>query len=292
MSNGRRVRHWVFTLNNPSQPLAFPESVRYAIYQLESGESGTRHYQGYVEFNESQRLSACRALIAGAHWEPRRGTREQARDYCRKEEGRLDGPWEHGEFASGGQGHRSDLAEIKEKLDEGATLLQLAEEHFNSFVRYHRSFALYSVLRGPKRNFQTVGIFILGPTGTGKSKWCQDFDADAYWKPPGKWWDGYSGQSTVILDDFYGWLPYHDLLRLLDRYPLSVEVKGSTVPFVARTIVITSNKHYTKWYSNENITSDMSALERRISRYIWIPEQENIQEFSDSLTFGGRVLFE
>ena len=27
--------------------------------------------------------------------------------------------------------------------------------------------------------------------------------ADAFWKAPeSKWWDGYSGQETVVLDDF------------------------------------------------------------------------------------------
>lgn len=289
--NGRRARSWCFTLNNPSEPLSWPDTVRYAIYQLESGDSGTRHYQGYVEFSNPVRLGTCRSLIPGAHWETRRGTREQARDYCKKEESRLDGPWEHGEWI-GGQGRRTDLATIKEKLDEGCSLADIAEEHFNSFVRYNRSFALYSVIKGPKRNFNTTGIFICGPTGTGKSKWCMDFDSDAYWKMPGKWWDGYTGQQTVVLDDFYGWLPYHELLRLLDRYPLSVEVKGSTVPFMAQTVIITSNQHYTKWYKDERITEDMSALERRISRYIWIPEQEDIQEFSESLSFGAKVLFE
>ena len=51
---------------------------------------------------------------------------------------------------------------------------------------------------------------------------------DAFWKAPeSKWWDGYSGHETVVLDDFkdYG-MPLVDLQRLLDWYPLWVEVKG------------------------------------------------------------------
>ena len=41
--------------------------------------------------------------LEGAHFEPRRGTRDQARDYCRKAETKVDGPWEHGAFGAGGQ---------------------------------------------------------------------------------------------------------------------------------------------------------------------------------------------
>lgn len=287
----RQSRSWCFTLNNPSGTPEWPDAVRYAIYQLERGASGTPHYQGYVEFYGPTRLRSCRELMPTAHWEPRRGTRDEARDYCRKEDSRIEGPFEFGVWRTGGQGKRNDLATVKEKIDEGADMCAIAEEHFSAFVRYNRGLTLYATIKGPRRNFPTTGIFLLGPTGTGKSKWCMDFDSSAYWKMPGKWWDGYTGQKTVILDDFYGWLPYHDLLRLLDRYPLSVEVKGSTVPFIAETIIITSNSHYTKWYKDERIKDDMSALERRISRYLWLPELGKLEEFTCSLRFAASTLF-
>ena len=42
-----------------------------------------------------------------------------------------------------------------------------------------------------------------GPSGTGKSRWVAATWPDAFWKAPeSKWWDGYSGQETVVLDDF------------------------------------------------------------------------------------------
>ena len=67
-----------------------------------------------------------------------------------------------------------------------------------------------------------------GPSGTGKSRFVAARWPDAFWKAPeSKWWDGYSGHETVVLDDFkdYG-MPLVDLQRLLDWYPLWVEVKG------------------------------------------------------------------
>ena len=69
-----------------------------------------------------------------------------------------------------------------------------------------------------------------GPSGTGKSRFVAARWPDAFWKAPeSKWWDGYSGQETVVLDDFKDYaMPLVELQRLLDWYPLWVEVKGGS----------------------------------------------------------------
>ena len=79
----KRYRYWVFTLNNPVMPMADPPisvekwrtKPRYMIYQLEEGENGTPHLQGYVAFQNPVRgrtLSKC--LGGNPHLEDRRGT--------------------------------------------------------------------------------------------------------------------------------------------------------------------------------------------------------------------------
>ena len=40
------------------------------------------------------------------------------------------------------------------------------------------------------------------------------------------WFDGYRGQKTLILDDFYGWLKYGDLLKILEGHPYRCQMKG------------------------------------------------------------------
>lgn len=67
----------------------------------------------------------------------------------------------------------------------------------------------------------------------------------------------------MIIDDFYGWIKYSTLLRLLDRYPMRVEYKGGQANFLAKTIIFTSNRHPSEWYKMDN-----SALMRRITE-IW-----------------------
>lgn len=260
-------RAWCFTLNNPeTNDIAWPDCVRYAIWQRESGEAGTHHLQGYVELRKPARLSGVRDLVPRAHWEPRRGTRDQARDYCRKQDTRVDGPWEHGDFGAGGAGSRTDLSAVQARLDAGATEAEVAEEHFGAWCRYHKAFREYRRLRSAPRCVQPAVEVYWGDPGTGKSRRARSENEGAYWKPRSNWWDGYDGQEAVIIDDFYGWLPFDFMLRLLDRYPFSVEIKGGSVNFAATKIVITSNKHPENWYSNENCV--FAALERRITKIV------------------------
>lgn len=96
------MRHYCVTLQTgewtPPSPL--PEKVRYVIYQVESAPTtGTIHTHVYVEFDKPVRRPQAIKLLSlpeEAHFEARQGTRTQARDYCRKEESRVSGPFEFG----------------------------------------------------------------------------------------------------------------------------------------------------------------------------------------------------
>ena len=133
-------------------------------------------------------------------------------------------------------------------------------------LRHNRAVREYRNQTVRDRDWKTKLIVLVGPTGCGKSRFCREQFPNAYWKPPGeKWFDGYEGQDAVVLDDFYGWIPFHLLLRLADRYPMLVETKGGSSKFVARTLVITSNKPMEEWYREEvRVRYDFRALERRV----------------------------
>lgn len=226
------------------------------------------HWQGYVEFKKPQRLAALKKLIPAAHWEVRRGTREQALEYCRKEESRIRGPFYAGlPWGTGGQGCRTDLQEVKRKIDEGASELRIADEHFAVWCRHSRAFREYRRLKVTNRNWKTQVIMLIGDPGTGKSKKVNDEYPGAYWKQRSIWWCGYEGQEHVVLDDFYGWLPFDILLRICDRYPLLVETKGGQVTFLAKTVLITSNKEPCEWYDTKKC--NMEALYRRVDQW-WV----------------------
>lgn len=137
MSNTIVSKNWVFTWNNPVGDIEWPDCVNYAVHQLEMGENGTYHFQGYVEFKTNKRLTGCAKILRNAHWERRRGTQAQAREYCMKEESRIAGPWEYGVFVPNAQGKRSDLAEACAIAREHG-MKRVAEEMPEAYVRNHK----------------------------------------------------------------------------------------------------------------------------------------------------------
>lgn len=266
-----QARNWCFTLNTPTEDelnnlhVTLPRSpeFRYMVFQLEAGSQNTEHCQGYIEFNTQMRFNRVKSLISPrVHLETRRGTRLQAIAYCKKEDSRTDGPWEYGQGPS--QGARSDLDLIREAVMGGSTLRELYDNHFSSMIRYGKGVERYRALVSEKRNFQTQVFVCVGPTGTGKSKWCNESYPGAYWKSRGNWWDGFDGNDTVVVDEFYGWLPFDTVLRLCDRYPLMVETKGGHINFNAKLIVFTSNKEPDQWYPN---VSNFDAFIRRVTTW-------------------------
>jgi len=158
------------------------------------------------------------------------------------------------------------LAEIQMKLKNGIDDQTLANEHFEEWIKYGKRFNDYRLLNQPPRDHEMEIIVIQGPAGTGKSRFCRETYPEAYWKSNDKWWENYQGQETVIMDDFYGnWMKYNDLLRLCDRYPMDVEIKGGKVAFISKRIIFTTNIHPSKWYSKVYFT----AFIRRVTEW-WV----------------------
>jgi len=254
-------------------PATWPPWVTYVIYQREiCPETGREHFQGYVELETKKSMVQLHAECEGletAHFEPRRGSAAQAKAYCSKEASRVEGPWEFGEPKT--QGQRADLIALKATIDSGATMVQIADDHFSEFLKFHKSIVTYKRLRQPKRDWPMELILYIGPSGTGKTRAVRDAFPNAYWKPHGKWWDEYDGQETVVFDEMYGSsFPYTELLKLFDRYPHSVECKGATHEFVSRRIVMTSNQEPEDWYdalSTHRMPWLESPLHRRLHEF-------------------------
>ncbi len=247
---------------------------RYVIFQEEKGEDNTKHYQGYAEFTAPLRLGSVKKILSRAHWEGRRGSQADAIAYCQKEDTRESGPYSCG-IAGGKQGKRTDVDNACELLQSTRSIRVLAEEMPGVFVKFHRGFQRLLEVTVDPRKADPKCILLYGPTGTGKSHWAMNRFPDAYWKPPmSKWFDGYLDETTVIMDEFAGKMSQMTLtylLRLMDKYPLKVEVKGSSREFLAETIVFTTNIHPYLWYDWEGRKSQWPALQRRFHEVWFLP---------------------
>lgn len=262
--------NWLFTINNPTwedDPLKWP-GVKFIAFQKERGdETGTEHFQGYVQFKVNKRLAACKALHLTAHWELRKGTHEQAKAYCTKEDTRIDGPWIEG--VEPAPAKRNDLSLCMADVKAGMTEVELAEKYEGTWARNHNALSRYRMLCTKPRKTKTHVTVLFGPTGTGKSRSAFEGFPDAYPKPKGEWWDGYDSHPEVVIDEFYGWLAYDFLLRLTDRNPLFVPFKGGFKPFTSSHIVFTSNEAPEDWYKRFSF----APLLRRLDCIVFIDHQ-------------------
>lgn len=239
------------------------EHRKYITWGLEKcPTTGREHFQGYIELLKPQRITALKKIAATTHFEERKGTQEEAIKYCHK-----DGQFIEEGIKAKGQGHRTDLEELKLDLDKGMNLKEISDEHFECFLRYNKSIKEYQLLHQTHRSWKTDLIILFGEPGTGKSHLGFSKYPEAYpmLQPTngGVYFDGYIGQETVIIDDFYGWIQFSLLLKMTDKYPLIVHTKGGSVQFKPKRIIITSNSNPLDWYNSKDI--DISALTRRIT---------------------------
>lgn len=251
--------------------------VRYACFQFEVAPTTLRrHCQGYIYFRTPCRSPAVKKLLRAwngceAHIDHARGTPDQNLAYCSKEESRILGTFRSfGEIPS--KGRRNDLREIATMIGEGTNLRDVASSFPTDFIRYSRGIQEYQrqILSRPRSIGQEVTVYWwFGPTGTGKSRTAFERYPDSYVKmPTNKWWDGYVAQETVIMDDYRpAMCPFSELLRILDRYPMKVEMKGSSVDLAATTFVITTcQRPEVLWHGKTE--EQIGQLLRRITEIV------------------------
>lgn len=260
-----RFRNIVFTLNNYSEDeynsILNNTLWSWVIIGKEMGESGTAHLQGYGVLSKQMSNGPIKTNINNRmHYEARRGSHQQAKEYCKK-----DGQWEE-KGVEPKQGERTDIKKAAECIrSEGVK--RCAEEYPVEFIKYNRGLILYESLFIEPYNHDSVrGEWFVGPPGTGKSRDARARDVNAYIKAQNKWWDGYKGEETVILDDLDTGALGHYLKIWADRYSCTGEVKGGTVQLRHKVFIVTSN------YTIEQLWPDSVEMQEAITRRFNVTE--------------------
>ena len=279
-----RARAVCITLNNPTEvehealfnalrdtDVRNEHGVRFAGIGNEVGDNGTPHLQGFICFFNPKTFNGIKRIpgLLRSHIEVMQGTVDQSITYCSK-----DGDYhEFGEKPE--QGKRSDLDAVVTMVKEGKRLIEVSAEAPIEFVKFHKGIERLIALQCKPRDFKTEVHWYYGPTGTGKSKLAFELalTASSYYvkDPLNKWWDGYEQQEVVIIDDYRrDFSTFAHLLRLFDRYPMTVEYKGATTQFRSMKIIVTTPKAPAETWEGRT-DEDHAQLLRRIDKVTYFP---------------------
>ncbi len=243
--------------------------------------TGRLHLQGAVTFPNALTLKGAKKkffLLRSAHLEIMIGTPKNSQVYCTKMESRAPGKcyWalETGTVPS--PGTRTDILKVME-YSKTHTVRQCWDEFPLFMFRMESRIVKFKTVMAPRQNLRPTVEVRYGPTGTGKSHTTAiaaeakaiKNDWEIYIMPTPTnasrvpWVDGYMGHEIVIIEDFDGSMNYRILLRVLDQYPMQMEVKGAFVQWCPKMIYFTSNKHPREWYPAEGYED--GPLERRLN---------------------------
>lgn len=295
-----RARAFVFTLHNWSEAdiadlrQLVEQLADYAVWGRERcPDTGRRHIQGYIHWKQQQGFAAIhkrwkqlvgqrgggddaaagpsgRAAEGSADgpatpgqrhalWlQAARGTADENRAYCTKD-GDAD---EWGTMPQ--QGKRSDVEGWVQRVRDGSASTR--DVRNNQWHVYHQYGRTLDKLEDDRRVAEcrtapTAGVWLCGPTGSGKSHRADAiaravYPGATYWHPAydRQWWDGYDGHRCVVIDDFRkGTLSVEEVLRLADRWPYAVSRRGrQPVPFTAELVIITAPESYTAYFKEED----------------------------------------
>lgn len=233
-------RSYCFTSFNDEMKIDLEHpALRYVVYQREKAPTtGKLHYQGYIEFNKPIYFTTCQKIIGDSkcHIEIRKGTREQARVYCMKEETREEDTKyiEYGSWESGGQGNRNDLRQLATRLFNGElTQKDIENDYPHYYIQYYNTInmilkqkhieqqkeQLKQYFKDTKlKEWQQQVLNILSKQNDREVLWIHDIDGnngktylskyllatdDVYYCQNGKVADiayAYNNQETVIFD--------------------------------------------------------------------------------------------
>lgn len=266
-------RYRLYCITDFSRELSFWEqlvkdhNITYAICGDEVCPSTkNKHFQCFVYFTNPRSVSGTRKLFKGRHVEACKGDEKSNIRYCSKDENVV---FEHGDRPK--QGARKDLDTIRDEILDGKSVEDIAMEHPTLYHQYGRTLSKLEdiALRRKKREWMTKGIWYWGPTGVGKSHHAfENFDPSTHYVLPNDngWWDGYTGQETVIINDFRGEIPYNHLLQMIDKWPFWVRRRcREPAPFLAKTVIITSSLPPEDIYNRREAEDHIEQLLRRMT---------------------------
>lgn len=295
---GRGGRYWAVTwfkedLPEPEgdlmymDPMIHPQLLNldwvdrglvYAIYQVERCPTTKRlHLQMFLQYKNQVRLSTLTDMFPGCHAELCRASEKDNERYCSKNESRIAGPWTYGTKTS--QGKRTDWDHVKEMAAAGLKRRDILLEHPKLAPCHKGIDVLIAAVKGPAPVTRDIQVWLLhGETRVGKThRACTKFPeayriCGRYYE--GKSFDGYDGQSELILDEWDSteW-PITLMNDILDKWRCELQCRYFNKTAYWTKVVICSNLDPETYYAGVGQTT-RAAFFRRLTHIIHVETQE------------------
>lgn len=292
-------RKHMLTFNNPQDHNITHENLKLilsglktVVYYCMADEIGldthTPHIHLFFATRSPMHFSRVKKLFPTGHIEPYvYGKCADCRDYIAKE-----GKWandpkadtsvpgtfeEWGEMpVELGQGFRSDIAEIYQKIEAGFSNAQImatnpeTAAHIGKMDKIRQDI-LEARYREQWRDLDITYIF--GPTATGKTRGVMEkhgysnvYRVTDYSHP----FDRYAQEHVMCFDEFRSSLQIGDMLDYLDGYPIALPARYANRQACYETVYLISNIDLTEQYPNvqANEPETWKAFLRRIGHVI------------------------
>jgi len=233
---------------------------KYLVFQLEQGQdTGYKHYQLYVEFENARYWTSIQKIFGFAHIEIRNGTQKEAYDYCTKEDTRLHGPFEFGKrpvFNS-----KNTNSGLREKFIQAISLGASDRDLLLQFPTIFKKQMVdeYRSILGVKDYYEVNNrdlevIYLFGLSGVGKSSYIRreheandiyvvsDYDKDPF--------GNYNGQDIIVFDEYRSNFNLTQILQYLDIYPLFLPSRYTNKLAKYTKVYVVSNWSLEQQYIN------------------------------------------
>ena len=301
MSTNSQCRRYCLTINNETRSdeelctyVQGLEHFKYCIFQREKGhEKETPHIQMFLVFTISKRFSTVKDYFPTAHIEKAQGSSVQCRDYCSKEDTRISGPYELGEFSQ--QGSRSDLQTIVELVENNATDEEIKRLFPSQYLlhidKIHKTREQQRYDENKTKERKVIVTYIYGPPGCGKTRYIvKQYGYGNFYRMTNyrkNCFDFYDNEKVIVFDEFDSSLPITEMLNYLDVYPVQLPCRYANKMANYDEVYIISNLKLSEQYKNiqEEKPTQFQALLRRIHKIIRMDEkgqqhiERNIQPY-------------
>lgn len=272
---------------------------------------GVKHIHLVETENKPKRFTAVAKKLGNAHTEEMRGTKEQAEDYIEKrgkfeEKGeKILGYFGNRNAIQDNHGKRTDL-DIEKQIKDGT----LNASNLNRYIldntstdtqakRIENRFTriMHDLYDRKSRNEIEV-IYVEGKTGEGKTRIAYERYPDLFRASVDENnnfpFDNYKGEKTLVLDELRpSILKPNFLLQILDRYPLTLNIKYGNFPACWDRVIITTAFPLSEWYNDETIKGNddkKAQFLRRINKFYiaknneWIDQHYNYDQTTKKAT--------